>query len=432
MKNKTKLHLGLALVGLALSCAPELNEFEPKGSLEADFTEYIAIGNSLTAGFSDGGLYLDGQKVAYPNLIAEQLQKTGAATDFNSPFFNEQQANGSGFLRLKDLADGQPVLENISENLAYVEDGRLAKYAGKITNLGVPGMRLDMAYSEDIGKPSDGNMYFERLLTESQEGNTTYLSFSVGRDYSFFTFWLGNNDVLGYATNGAVEDGPTSRLTDLNMFSQLLGNYIQQLTSSGQKGAIATIPDVTSVPYFTTVTKQALLTSVNATNPPQPVSDIYITTKRGLRAAADKDMFVLPFSSAGLLGVPNEDGYPYGLHPLNPVEDKYVLDTDEASEVAKQVNGYNSIIKAVAEENGLALVDAYTYLNKIKSGLLINDIPVDASFITGNAFSLDGIHLTPLGNAIMANLFIEAINNTYEAHIPKVDVTKYRGVKLPN
>ncbi|WP_258861905.1 hypothetical protein [Sphingobacterium spiritivorum] len=56
---------------------------------------------------------------------------------------------------------------------------------------------------------------------------------------------------------------------------------------------------------------------------------------------------------------------------------------------------------------------------------------VSNKFITGNAFSLDGIHLTPIGNAIVANVFIDAINSKYGSSVSKVDVSQFRGVKLP-
>src|SRR5690606_29303950 len=37
-------------------------------------------------------------------------------------------------------------------------------------------------------------------------------------------------------------------------------------------------------------------------------------------------------------------------------------------------------------------------------------------------FSLDGVHPTPLGYGVAANVFLEAINETYDADIPLVDL----------
>lgn len=46
-----------------------------KGS--ADFTRYVALGNSLTSGYRDGALYIDGQNESYPLMIAQQMKLVG-------------------------------------------------------------------------------------------------------------------------------------------------------------------------------------------------------------------------------------------------------------------------------------------------------------------------------------------------------------------
>ena len=115
-KNKLYIAAALALLAIA-SCKPTLDEYTPSaGSL--NFSKYVAIGNSLTAGYADGGLYLEGQKVGYPNLIAEQLKQVGGG-EFKSPFFSEDQANGSGYITLTALVNGQPVTAQVPDKLTY-------------------------------------------------------------------------------------------------------------------------------------------------------------------------------------------------------------------------------------------------------------------------------------------------------------------------
>jgi len=70
-------------------------------------------------------------------------------------------------------------------------------------------------------------------------------------------------------------------------------------------------------------------------------------------------------------------------------------------------------------------------LNKVKSGYQINGIAISNKYITGNIFSLDGVHLTPMGYAIMANVFVDAINAKYSTKLGKVNVSQYGGVALP-
>ncbi|HIX54135.1 MAG TPA: G-D-S-L family lipolytic protein, partial [Candidatus Sphingobacterium stercoripullorum] len=124
MKNKISTYilnsaLGLVALFITQACAPKIDDYTPSTGTQANFDKYIAVGNSLTAGYADDGLYLEGQKVAYPNLIAQQLQQLGKAKDFNSPFFPEGMENGSGYLQLVDLVNGQPVLNKVNSNLAY-------------------------------------------------------------------------------------------------------------------------------------------------------------------------------------------------------------------------------------------------------------------------------------------------------------------------
>ncbi|RNL54313.1 SGNH/GDSL hydrolase family protein [Pedobacter jejuensis] len=417
-----------AVILFAASCKPEIDAVAGTSAGQANFSKYIAVGNSLTSGFADGGLYLEGQKVAYPNLIAAQMTTVGGGS-FTSPFFTDAQANGSGYLTLSALVNGTPTLTPVTNNLAVRDaSGRLTKYTGEVQNLGIPGMRVDLAFAAPFGA---ANPYLERLLSDTQVGTVSYFQFIQGRNHTFFSLWLGNNDALGYATNGGVTTDATNVLTDKSTFALLYSNLVNTLTAGGQKGVVATIPDVTSIPYFNTVTVAALLNAAKAINP--AAAAIYIQTGAGaVRTATAEDLIRLPFQSAGLFGVPNASGLPYGLHPLNPIANNWVLDKDEIARIKDYVLSYNSTIKSLADSKGLAIADTYTYLNQVKTGIVLQGVGINSAFITGGAFSLDGVHLTPRGNAVIANVFIDAINGKYGSNIPTVDITQYRGVKFPN
>jgi len=422
MKKYIANSLFAAVVLFAASCKPEIETPAGTTAGQANFGKYIAVGNSLTAGFADGGLYLEGQKVAYPNLLAAQMSAVGGGA-FTSPFFTDAQANGSGYLNLSALVNGSPTLTNVATNLAYRDATHLTKFSGEIQNLGIPGMRVDLAFAAPY---SAANMYMERLLTDAQVGATTYFQFIQGRSHTFFSLWLGNNDALGWATNGGVTTDATNVLTDKATFSMLYSNLVNALTAGGQKGVVGTIPDVTAVPYFNTVTVSALLAAAKAINPAAVA--VFIQTGSGVRAATNEDLIRLPFQSAGLFGTGT---IPYGLDPRNPIANNWVLDKEEVIRVKDYVNSYNSSIKSLANSKGLAIADTYTYLNMVKAGIAIQGINVNSAFITGGAFSLDGVHLTPRGNAVIANVFIDAINSKYASTIPTIDISKYRGVKFP-
>lgn len=426
--------LAAAVISMASCSKPELNDVTPSAGT-ADFSRYISVGNSLTAGYADNGLYLEGQQNSYPEMIAGQMKTVGGGS-FTSPFFNASQPDGSGYLKLTGFTStGLPITAIQSTNSAIRTQAAipgvgtvnfLTKYTGDLNNYGVPGIKLSLITYNLYGNL---NPFFERLLPGNFGTNsTTYLDFVTAKPFTFFSMWLGNNDVLGYATTGGASaaDAPTPKAT----FTALYNLAADRMTANKAKGVVATIPDVLSTPFFKTVTLASLLAAVHVTAP--TVNTMYIQTGTGtVRAATADDYFLLTLSSANVIGVPNSSQIPYGLHPLNPIENKYVLDKDEAATVTDFTLAYNATIKSVAAAKGLAIMDAYALLREYGAGKVVNGASVSAAFITGNLFSLDGIHLTPMGYSIVANAFIKSINSTYNASIPIVDVTKYRGVRFP-
>jgi len=433
--------LAVAVLGLA-ACKPSIDTVTPdKGT--ADFSRYIAVGDSYTAGFADGGLYLEGQRNSIPEMLAAQLQNVGGG-EFATPFFTEAQANGSGYLKLTGFnPNGTPIIAPETTNLAV--RGQVAipgfgdvtlytKHTGAINNYGVPGLK---SIHVNLAPYGNLNGYYERLLPgNAGTNNTAYLDFVTAEPFTFFSLWLGYYDIAGYANSGGTGDVPTPAAT----FSALYNGTVNKLVESGAKGVVATVPDLVNLPYFKTVTLESLLAAIHATPAGASVTTLYIKTGANVtRAATAEDLFTLTLSSANVIGVPNESQIPYGLHPLNPIESKWVLDPAEVATVNNFVNAYNTTIKSVAASKGLALMDAFALLNTYNAknaqgklvGAPVNGIEVSSAYITGNLYSLDGIHLTPLGNAIVANGFIKAINSQYGSSIPIVEVSKFRSVKFP-
>jgi lysophospholipase L1-like esterase len=435
MKNFKYIYI-LASFGLLTACRPTITA-PTTGKSTADFTRYIALGNSLTAGYADGGLYLSGQLNSYPSIIAKQMATVGGGS-FNQSLFSEAQASGTGYQSLTGFSvTGSPVLTPVAASamrgtVTLPGLGTIplfTKYAGNLENFGVPGIKLKDITNAAYG---NGNPYFERLLPNASPNNTTsYLDFATAKSFTFFTNWLGNNDALAYATSGGAGDV----LTDKTVFNTMYTDLITRLTQNSAKGAVATIPDVTTIPYFNTVTVGAILASVQKANP--AVQALWITARNNVdgsylsRMANAADLIVLTFPTSKI-GVPNGNGYPYGLDPRNPIETQYVLDANEIVLVKDYVNSYNTSIKAAAAAKGLAVFDAFNFLTNLKNnGLLINGVTLNSNYISGGIFSLDGVHLTPRGYAIVANQFIAAINAQYSSNIPLANVSAYNGVVFP-
>jgi hypothetical protein len=403
----------------------------------ADFSRYIAVGNSLTAGQADRGQYLEGQQNSYPEIMAKQLKAVGGG-DFSSAFFTTGQENGTGYLALAGIgADSIPDIVEVNTRLAVrgqytLPDGSkinlLTKYQGPLNNYGVSGIRLSDVNDIDYGNK---NQLYERLLSENPPLNKKpYLDFITEKPFTFFSCWLGNNDVLLYAARGGTKaDFPT----DKGKFTELYNTVVTRLTATGAKGVVATIPDVTKTAFLTTFTVASLLKEVQKSAP--AVKDLFIqTADLSVRAATAEDFFILPFGTAGLLGVKNPAGQPYGLDPANPISAEFVLDKAEIAIVKEHTDAYNAAIRSVAAARNLALYDAFADFNDIADadGLTENGVKFTSAFIRGNLFSLDGIHLTPRGYAHVANGMIKVINEKYAAKIPLTDVSKFRAIKTVN
>lgn len=278
MKNKF-IYLAIIAAGFA-SCEPEFeNAVDANYTAgDADFTSYVAIGNSLTAGYMDGTVSRGSQVNSYPNLLAQQFALVGGGA-FTQPSYADD-VNNLGGLMLGGMPIGTTRLvidasQSRPENIAGTSTIEVSNLqATAYNNMGVPGAKsfhlLASGYGNVAGVAlGQANPYFVRHATSP---TATVLGDAMTKNPTFFTNWIGANDVLAYATNGgAKSDGMTpaddhnatgnttpatygsNDITNSNVYANVYNQIITTLTSNGAKGVVCTIPSVTSIPYFTTV-----------------------------------------------------------------------------------------------------------------------------------------------------------------------------------
>lgn len=236
---------------------PETTATGDLGSL--DFSNYVAIGNSLTAGFMDGALYNDGQSASYVNMIGYQASLVGGG-DFNQPDINSIYGFNGAF---SDLAGG-----NIAGR-AYLDlsiPGPAAGFNGELigafsgskselNNFGVPGMRIGNVEMAGYGHASLGNPYFARFAADPS--TSSVLGDALATSPTFFSVWIGANDYLGYALSGGQGNTP---LTDLDgaTYAAHLGSMLAQLTAGGVEGVVIDLPPVVTLPFFQAVKYNAI------------------------------------------------------------------------------------------------------------------------------------------------------------------------------
>ena len=122
---------------------------------------------------------------------------------------------------------------------------------------------------------------------------------------------------------------------------------------------------------------------------------------------------------------------PFGVHPQNPLPDALILDASEQTVAANAIASFNATIAASASKNGAALVDVNGVFNSIKaSGIVVNGTKYTTDFITGELFSLDGVHPTGKGQGIIANEFIKAANSKFGFTVTQVNVGTLPGISV--
>ena len=447
-----KYILGLFIITLFAACAPQIDEFNTSPG-SADFTKYVALGNSLTAGFADNALYAEGQKNSFPNMLAAQFAKVGMQSTFEQPLMPAGDGvgvsgttyhtrlvlgvvNGSFSPVLSDETIDQTTLQNTLLSSVFADQG-------PFNNFGVPGAKVAHLLAPGYGNPANlltnpptANPYYVRFASSA---STSVVADAMAQNPSFFTLWIGNNDVLGYATSGGAGDviTPLEGAPGVGFVASLTA-IVQTLTASDAKGAIANIPEVTSIPFFTTVPYNALvLTSqaqVDALD--QAYAPLGITFQLGQNALIIEDAS----AQGGIRQIQNGELVllsaltnirASGWGSQIPIPDAYVLNATEINEIEAAVAGYNTAIANIADTYGLALVDVHSVLGNLETGLVFDGVSVSADFITGGVFSLDGVHLNPRGYGIVANYFIEAINTKYNARVPMVNISGLPGVEFP-
>jgi len=259
MKRLTQLSLFALAIMVLVQCEPTLTERTPDSG-QADFSSYVAVGNSLTAGYADNALYRDGQLNSFPNILAGQMEEADGGL-FIQPLVNPgvgSNADGQARLVLQVTMgpDGTPTLSP-GPAADSGQDIFSQRVDGPINNMGIPGAR-----SFHLVAPEYGNLnpFFGRMMSSPQ---ASVLGDAMMAQPTFFTLWIGNNDVLGYATSGGTGQGfaemgdpevvAGNDITPMNVFSGSIDFITGTLTGGGAKGAVINIPDVTSIPFFTTV-----------------------------------------------------------------------------------------------------------------------------------------------------------------------------------
>lgn len=458
----------------------------PVTSGSVSFAKYVALGDSFAAGYSDSALFKKGQETSYPSILSQQFTQAGGGV-FTIPMMADNTGGlllGGNIIAGSRLAiiDFTPAgLPNVAPVPGVPTTEVTSHLTGPFNNLGIPGAKsyhlVAPGYGNVAGVASGkANPYYARFATSA---STTVLADALVQAPTFFSLFIGGNDVLGYATSGGVGVNQTGNtdpttyggndITDPSVFANVYNALVNNLTANGAKGVVGNLPYVTALPYFTTVPynpvplSEAAAAQLNggyaaynggldamvgnqllsaeeaarrkvkfvAGNNAVVIVDSYLTNLSAYgvpsyRQVTKEDLVVLTAKS--FIGT-EIGGDPTKVNGVSvPLADQWVLSKDEVKEVVTATDAYNLTIKAIADTEGLAFVDTKAALTQLSSsvGVRFGNFQMTSSYVTGGAFSLDGVHPTPRGYAFIANLFINAINTKYGSTLRTVDLAQYQ------
>jgi lysophospholipase L1-like esterase len=388
MTRKTALHAACA----ALLAVP--------AAAQPSFAKYVAVGDSLTAGFTNGSLVLNHQAASWPLLLARQAG-VGSAT-YQQPYMTDPGIPAE--LALLSLVPSPVIAPKATGT------GLPANYAldRPYDNLAVPG-----ATSVDLLTRTTGGLH-DLVL----RGRGTQLQQAVSLAPTFVTLWIGSNDVLGAVTAGRAIDGVT--MVPLATFRAAYAQIVATLVSTGATVVTATVPDVTAAPFASAIppvvvnpaTRQPVLVggkTVPLIGPSGP-----------LPADAKVTLGASPLLAKGV-GIPAALG-----GSGQPLPDEVVLDPAELATIRDRVSAINQSIREIAGAAGVSVVDMNAFFADIlTNGRSFAGITLDGSFLTGGLVGYDGIHPTDTGYALIANEWIAFLNKEKGTHLTSVDLAPY-------
>jgi len=456
----------------------------------ADFSTFIAIGASFTAGYADGALYDLAQQNSFPALMAEQL---GATVDGGLTFTQPDINSVKGF----NTNVGQPANTpnplgrfkldvNIPGPSPTIGGDPIGAYSGpQIHNFGVPGIQVGQLVTPLTGGPADPanpafNPFYQRFA--SAPGTSTILGDAVAVQPTFFSLWIGGNDVLGYAVSGGAND---AILTEVANFQAAYGAVISTLMATQADGVVMDIPFFLGIPIFQAVPYNAIPLTAQANV--DALNNAYAAYNGGLQVAlannfisqAEADRRTINFAlganafvmedefltDLSALGLPNyrqseatdltllsaAAAFPTGVGTQTPAGDALVLTPEEQVIIETRRQTFNAVIAGIVTDasisDRIAFIQATPFANPVDPtsctsgifcdifgftdgtpGITVEGINLKPDFSPNGIFSTDGVHLNPRGAAIFATEWLEAIEAKFGAALPSISVTNLPSV----
>jgi lysophospholipase L1-like esterase len=360
------------------------------------FATTVVIGDSLSAGFQNGSLLDSQQPNGWASLLAKQ-----AGFKLVLPLIAPPGA--PAVLQLVSL--GPPPVTKQESGTSSGRDNQTAQPY----DLAVPGHTLaDVINRTPVLVPaSDEDVITDAVLELPLGDNRSQMNEAIHLKPTVLFIWAGNNDALG-----ADIAGTPAAMTPVATFTQEYQQLITTLhTQTKATLIVANIPDVTEVPYLTPAAliigevsaasglPQAVVAALLGIEPGDLVNTTGLSQVQAAIAALKQGQAPTPLTDAGF------------------------LNAAEIAQVQSTVDQYNAVIAQQVSAAGGILIDMHALFQNVgQTGVTINGFLATTTYL-GGLFSLDGIHPTNTGYALLANQYISTINAGLKTSITPVDVS---------
>ena len=406
---------GAALVGLAAAAACTDHTAKVLGPRLSDanaiFQSYVALGNSITAGYQSAGISDSTQQRSYAVLLAKQMGTRFAYASLANPgcpppinnFLTQTRVTPTGF----------PASTSSS---CYLRSGT----AAILNNVAVPG-----ATTFDPDAPSSTLTPSANLLTQLILGGENQVQRAREADPTFATVWIGNNDVLAAAVSGmltaapGISPGVTPQPTFQTNYDKLITDLTKDKTEL--KGVLIGVVNVINAP---------ILFSARVLQSPAFLGALSQATGKTVTA----DPTTCTPTTNSLISFQIVAAIKAGTHPTTiycektpqpPVGDVFVLDSGELATLTTYVANVNAYISGKAQAIGFGYLDPNRALDSLKTAGQISATGPNFNAPTapfGKWISLDGAHPSTCAHILIADYLIDVINGKYATSLAKLAV----------
>lgn len=378
------------------------------------FSSYVALGNSITAGYQSGGINDSTQQQSYAVLLSRAMNTRFAYPSLVKPGCPPP---------INNLLTGGRVGGATSTGTTCLLRNP-ASVTATLNNVAVPGIASfdPTAVGGTPGAQGPTNPLVQLIL-----GGETMVQKALDNKPTFATVWVGNNDILSFALGGfpaGATPAPTFITNYAKMMNQLMAG------DPGLKGVLIGVVQVAATPieipvgvFTNPATSAAALAGATAVAGRTVSVDPNTCTGANLGALINFQAIAAirsrPAAAGGAIFCQKVAG-----GGANDPGDNGILDVGEQATVTALINSYNAYIKAKADSIGFAYYDPNVTLATLKADpTKIPPFPNLAATTTspfGTYFSYDGVHPSAAAHVLIANDLIAVINAKYGTHLAAV------------